>query len=62
MYNSEITSFITAFFKFLDLIRFQLLTDDQSRLVFEVKKDEQGRSFLLELNQAIGCKEIHLVV
>lgn len=59
---SEITSFITVFFKFLDLIRFQLLTDDQSRLVFEVKKDEQGRSFLLELNQAIECKEIQLIV
>lgn len=46
-----------------DLIRFQLLTDDQSRLVFEVKKDEQGRSFLHELNQAIGSyrQKAHLV-
>ena len=36
------------------VIRFQILTDDQTKLMFEVKKDDQGKSFLLELNKAIG--------
>ena len=38
----------------LDVVRFQILTDDQTKLVFEVKKDDNGMSFLLELNKAIG--------
>ena len=36
------------------MVRFQILTDDQTKLVFEVKKDAQGKNFLLELNKAIG--------
>ena len=36
------------------VIRFQILTDDQTKLMFEVKKDDQGKGFLLELNKAIG--------
>ena len=40
----------------LDVMRFQILTDDQMKLVFEVKKDDQGRSFLPELNKAIEGK------
>lgn len=47
-------------FVFLDVVRFQILTDDQTKLVFEVKKDDQGKSFLLELNKAIGGEVIYL--
>lgn len=39
---------------FVGVVRFQILTDDQTKLVFEVKKDVQGKNFLLELNKAIG--------
>lgn len=39
-----------------DIIRFQILTDDQTKLVFDVRKDDHGNSFLLELNKAIGGK------
>lgn len=38
----------------LGIVRFQILTDDQTKLVFELKKDAQGKNFLLELNEAIG--------
>lgn len=46
-----------------DVMRFQILTDDQMKLVFEVKKDDQGRSFLPELNKAIEAyrQRAHLV-
>lgn len=36
------------------IVRFQILTDDQTKLVFELKKDAQGENLLLELNEAIG--------
>lgn len=44
------------------VIRFQILTDDQTKLMFEVKKDDQGKSFLLELNKAIGGRDRKSVV
>lgn len=36
------------------MVRFQILTDDQTRLLFEVKKDNHGNMFLRELNKAIA--------
>ena len=45
----------------LDVIRFQILTDDQTKLVFEVKKDDQGKGFLLELNKAIEGELTYLL-
>lgn len=46
-----------------DIMRFQVLTDDQTKLVFEVKKDELGKSFLAELNRAIQAyrQRAHMV-
>lgn len=41
---------------YIDIMRFQVLTDDQTKLVFEVKKDDLGKSFLAELNKAITGK------
>ena len=41
---------------YIDIMRFQVLTDDQTKLVFEVKKDDLGKSFLAELNRAIQGK------
>ena len=40
------------------MVRFQILTDDQTRLLFEVKKDTPGNMFLRELNKAIAGKLI----
>lgn len=36
------------------MVRFQILTDDQTKLFFEVNKDARGNNFLHELNKAIG--------
>lgn len=38
----------------IGVVRFQILTDDQTKFVFELKKDTQGKNFLVELNKAIG--------
>ena len=38
----------------IGVVRFQILTDDQTKLVFELKNNVQGKDFLLELNKAIG--------
>lgn len=45
------------------MVRFQILTDDQTRLLFEVKKDTHGNMFLRELNKAIAAyrQRAHLV-
>ncbi|XP_020626629.1 inositol polyphosphate 5-phosphatase OCRL-1-like [Orbicella faveolata] len=45
------------------VVRFQILTDDQTKLVFELKKDTQGKNFLVELNKAIGAyrQRAHMV-
>lgn len=45
------------------MVRFQILTDDQTKLFFEVNKDARGNNFLHELNKAIGAyrQRAHLV-
>ena len=45
---------ILFWYLLLGMVRFQILTDDQTRLLFEVKKDTHGNMFLRELNKAIA--------
>lgn len=52
------TEFVLSYL-FIPVVRFQILTDEQTKFVFEVKKDVQGKNFLLELNKAIGGKVIY---
>lgn len=54
VHNKNLFLMCLIYIVIVGVLRFQILTDDQTKLVFEVKKDVQGKNFLLELNKAIG--------